>query len=62
MCELQVDRGTGWGPLAFDTTPNYTDNTPPPAALTKWKYRAIYHAGDVRVGVWSAEVSVTIGG
>jgi hypothetical protein len=64
MCEIQVDRGTGagWAPLAFDTTPNYTDTAPLPATLTKWKYRAIYHANDQRVGLWSAEVSVTVGG
>jgi hypothetical protein len=64
MCELQVDRGDGkgFGPLAFDTTPNYTDTTPFPAALTKWTYRGIYHANDQRVGLWSAEVSVIVGG
>lgn len=62
MCELQVDRGTGWALLAFDTTPNYTDTTPHPATAAKWKYRAIYHVGDAQVGVWSTEASVTVGG
>jgi hypothetical protein len=64
MCEIQVDRGDGkgWGPLAFDTTPNYTDNAAFPATLTRWKYRAIYHLNDAQVGQWSAEVSVTVGG
>ena len=64
LLELQVDRGAGqgWGPLASDTTPNYTDTAPFPATLTKWKYRAIYRVGDAPVGLWSAEVSVTVGG
>ena len=61
QCEIQVDRGSGWVPLAFDTTPNYTDTTPHPATLTKWKYRAIYRVGDQQVGLWSAEVSVNVG-
>lgn len=61
-CEIQVDRGTGWTLLTIDTTPGYTDNTAHPATLTKWKYRAIYHADDAQIGLWSAEVSVTVGG
>lgn len=62
QCELQVDRGTGWQVLTFDTTPGYTDSTPFPATPTKWKYRAIYRVDDQQVGVWSAEVGVTVGG
>ena len=64
MAELQVDRGTGQGfvMLAFDTTPGYLDTLPFPATLTKWKYRAIYHAGDAQVGLWSAEVPIAVGG
>jgi hypothetical protein len=63
MIELQVDRdGTGFKPLAFDTTPGYTDTTPFPAAPTKWTYRAIYRVGDAQVGQWSKEVSITVGG
>ena len=64
MLELQVDRGDGKGfvLLAYDTTPNYEDTTPPPAALTKWTYKAIYRVGDAQVGVWSNAVSVTVGG
>ena len=61
LCELQVDRGQGWETLLHDTDPNYTDSTPHPATLTKWKYRAIYRAGESRVGQWSAEVSVAVG-
>ncbi len=64
MCELQVDRGDGKGfvPLAFDTTPNYTDTTPFPATPAKWSYQAIYRVGDQRVGQWSKPVSITVGG
>jgi hypothetical protein len=62
--EIQVDRGdgAGWVMLTYDTTPCYNDTAPHPAALTKWKYRAIYRVGDLRVGLWSNEVSVTVGG
>lgn len=62
LCELQVDRGTGWQPLAFDTTPGCTDSAPQPATPAVWKYRAIYHANDARVGLWSNEVAVAVGG
>ena len=64
MIELQVDRGDGKGfvQLAFDTTPGYTDPASMPAVPVKWKYRAIYHVGDQRVGVWSDEASITVGG
>ncbi len=62
--EIQVDRGdaAGWQMLTYDTTPGYNDTAPHPAALAKWKYRAIYRVDDLRVGLWSAEVSVTVGG
>jgi hypothetical protein len=62
MIQLQVDRGAGYTDLAYDTTPGYTDTHAFPATLTTWKYRAIYRVGDAQVGVWSAEVSVTVGG
>jgi hypothetical protein len=64
MIEFQVDRGDGkgWVPLAFDTTPGYTDTAPQPAALTNWKYRAIYRVNDQQVGQWSNEMSITVGG
>ena len=66
QCELQVDRGEDNGPgfvlLAIDTTPGYTDTHPFPPKPAKWSYRAIYHAGDSRVGEWSNPVSVTVGG
>ena len=62
ICELQVDRGDGkgYGLLAYDTTPGYTDTTPFPAAPVKWTYRAIYRVGDAQVGVWSNPVTVTV--
>jgi hypothetical protein len=61
-CEIQVDRGDGKGfvLLTIDTTPNYTDTQPFPAALAKWTYKAIYRVNDAQVGVWSAPVSVTV--
>lgn len=62
QCELQVDRGTGYQVLTFDTTPGYTDTTPFPATLTQWKYRGIYRVDDAQVGQWSAEVSIVVGG
>lgn len=61
QCELQVDRGSGWQVLTYDTTPGYTDSTPHPATPAKWKYRAIYRVDDAQVGLWSDEVSVTVG-
>ena len=61
QCEIQVDRGSGYQVLTFDTTPGYTDSTPFPATPTKWKYRAIYRVDDQQVGQWSAEVSITVG-
>ena len=64
MCELQVDRGDGkgFGLLAYDTTPNYTDTATFPATPTKWTYKAIYRVGDSQVGVWSLPVTVNVGG
>ncbi len=63
LCEIEADRGTGgWALLTYDSTPDYTDTTPLPATAAKWKYRAIYRVGDARVGVWSAEASIAVGG
>ena len=62
MIELRVNRGSGDELLAFDTTPGYNDTAPIPANPTKCKYRAIYRVGDQRVGQWSAEASVNVGG
>ncbi len=62
MLEIQVDRGAGWGPLASDTTPDYTDTTPFPATPTKWKYRAIFRVEDGHAGLWSDVKEVLVGG
>ncbi len=61
-CELQVDRGDGKGfvLLTIDTTPNYTDTQPLPAAKAVWTYKAIYRVEDKQVGLWSAPVSVAV--
>jgi hypothetical protein len=63
MCEIQVKRSAeaGWETLVFDPDPNFTDNTPFPATPQKVSYRAIFRAGESRVGLWSAEVSVNVG-
>ena len=60
-CEIVVDRGAGFVPLTIDTTPNYTDTQPFPGTQTVWRYKAIYRADDVQVGIWSAVVSVMVG-
>ena len=39
LIEIHVNRGNGYVLLAYDTTPNYTDTTPPPAAGQKWTYK-----------------------
>jgi hypothetical protein len=62
MLELQVDRGEGFTLLAFDTTPDYLDTHPLPAQPTRWTYKSIFRVGDSRVGQWSDEVSIIIGG
>jgi hypothetical protein len=64
MCEIQVDRddAAGFILLAYDTTAGYVDTQPFPAKPAKWTYRAIYHAGDSRVGEWSNPVSLAVGG
>ena len=62
LLEIQVDRGSGYTLLAFDSTPNYLDTTPAPATPQKWTYKAIFRVGDQRIGQWSDEVSLTIGG
>ena len=64
MLQIQVDRADakGFVDLAFDTTPGYTDTQPLPAAPVKWKYRAIWRVGDEQIGLWSEEVSITVGG
>ncbi len=53
MIEIQVNRGTGYALLTYDTTPGYTDTAPLPAAPVKWSYKAIYRLGDSQTGQWS---------
>ena len=64
--EIQVDRGDGKGMvfLAEDSVPDYTDTAPLPAAgqTVLWKYRAVYHLGQERVGLWSEVVSFAVVG
>ena len=60
--DILVDRGSGYTHLVTDTTPNYIDSTPLPATAQKWTYKAIFKVGDARVGQWSDEVSITVGG
>jgi hypothetical protein len=64
MIEIEVDRGDGkgWRFLANDTTPGYVDTEPVPASPVKWQYRAIYRVDDIRMGQWSAEAVVVVGG
>ena len=59
--QIEVDRGAGWVPLAVDTTPDYIDTTPQPAALTRWKYRAIYNVDGAQVGLWSTVAEIVVG-
>ncbi|MEO6788754.1 MAG: hypothetical protein ABI318_21745 [Chthoniobacteraceae bacterium] len=61
--ELQVDRGDGRGfvPLAYDTTPGFTDPEPLPATPAKWSYRGIYRRGDGQAGQWSTVASIVVG-
>ena len=40
---------------------NYTDIALLPATLTKCKYKGIYRLNDQQVGLWSNEVSFTVG-
>lgn len=62
MLQIQVDRGQGWTDLVYDTTPGYTDPHPHPAALTTWKYRAIWRIGEAQAGLWSPEQGIVVGG
>jgi hypothetical protein len=62
MIEIQVNRGTGYALLTYDTTPGYTDTAPLPATPTKWTYKAIFRLGDSQTGQWSAESAITVGG
>ena len=62
LCEFQVDRSDGMGfvPLTHSTVPGSVDKTPFPAVTVPWRYRAIYHANNARVGQWSQIASVAV--
>ncbi len=62
--EIWADRGDGQGfRLATITSSvDYTDTSARPATGAVWKYKAIYRLRDTRVGEWSGEVSVAVGG
>lgn len=61
--EVEVDRddGQGFRFLAVDAQPPYVDTVPFPAAAAKWRYRAMYHFADARVGQWSATAEIAVG-
>jgi hypothetical protein len=47
----------------LDNIPDYTDTLPLHASQSAlWKYKAIYHQGDDRVGQWSDVVSIATAG
>lgn len=62
--EIWKDSGSGWAKLDKDNNPNYTDESPLPAAGASavWNYKMIYLYKDATVGRWSNEVSVTVNG
>jgi hypothetical protein len=62
--EIHVDRGDGYGFLAYDAHPHYTDDDVAlePGETAVYKYKAVYIKGDKRVGIWSDEVSITVTG
>jgi hypothetical protein len=59
LLEIEVDRGSGFHLLSYDSTPDYLDTTPITVAA-KWIYRAIFRVGDARVGQWSGPVSINV--
>ena len=52
--------GKGYVSLVYDTTPNYIDTHAFPTTAAVWTYRAIFHSGEVQVGVWSNPVSIAV--
>jgi hypothetical protein len=68
MSGIEIYKSTGEAPdyvfLAFDSNPNYTDNSPLPAQgkSAVWKYKIIYKYKDEQVGKWSDEISITVTG
>ena len=60
--QLGLDAAGCWVFLTYDTTPGYLDTFALPTTPTKWKYRGRYRVGEDPIGLWSAEVSLTVGG
>ncbi len=63
--ELEADHGSGtFSLMTIQLTPGYQDDTPLPAPgnAALWKYRAIYHLRDSRVGHWSQVLEVGVKG
>lgn len=63
--EIFKDNGDGnWFQLIFDQRPNHLDTSTLPTSGTSvtWKYKAVYRYQDIRVGLWSDEVSVAVSG
>ncbi len=64
--ELLVDRNDGKGlvSLTITTNPDYSDNSPLPAAGTSavWKYKGIYRYKDQQVGQWSDVATIGVMG
>ncbi|MCX6351748.1 MAG: hypothetical protein NTX03_07790 [Bacteroidetes bacterium] len=61
--EIQVDRtNAGWGTIAIDPDPNYTDtfNVNALPNPTQWKFRGIYRKNGVQVGQWSDVMVVAV--
>ena len=63
--EIEADHGTGvFSLLTIRMSSGYKDNTPLPPAGTAviWRYRAIHHIHDERVGHWSQVFEISVKG
>ncbi|MEC4048259.1 hypothetical protein OX284_002360 [Flavobacterium sp. SUN046] len=62
--EIHKDTGSGFKLLATSFRAGYNDTSGlPPAGVSEiWKYKGIYFHGNLQVGQWSDEVSVTVTG
>ncbi len=63
--EIEADHGTGiFTLLTIRMSSGYQDDTPLPAigSASVWKYRAIYHIRDQRVGQWSQVLEISVKG
>jgi len=63
--EIEADHGTGiFTLLTIRMSSGYQEDTPLPAigSASVWKYRAIYHIRDQRVGQWSQVLEISVKG